>query len=231
MLVSPWFGVMAVARMPSPAALFDLLQGLPLFIREAGSHLTMCLLDDLAHTPAGIAPHVAQLGSSFINDRGNLGHLLRRQIEILAQALFHSRCQQSRSMCFNKEMPRVHAAQNCPGNSTCDKDQDESGQQFPLQGAVHCENSSCIAVSAMANSFVSSLYTSRLSLASYTAASDEMRIIAHEARKTLLRSPATPFGLGLMARQRATTRVSNPNGMAGGASSPACAADRNNLSS
>jgi len=77
MLASPLFDVMAVARVPSPAALFDLLQGPPLFVCEVGSHLAMRLLDDLTDTPAGIAPHGAQLGGSFINDRGNLGHLLR----------------------------------------------------------------------------------------------------------------------------------------------------------
>src|SRR5207248_3188944 len=82
----------------------------------------------------------------------------------------------------------------------------------------------------MANSFVKSLYCSRLCLISRTAANVEIATTAADSSATRRSSEAIPFGFAAKARQSATTRVSNPNGISAGASSPACAADCNNRS-
>src|SRR5947199_3555363 len=78
-----------------------------------------------------------------------------------------------------------------------------------------------MAVSAMANSFVKSLYCSRLCLISRTAANVEIAITAADNSATRRSSDAMPFVLAVprLWDQTATTRVSNPNGISAGASS------------
>src|SRR5437764_1383935 len=72
----------------------------------------------------------------------------------------------------------------------------------------------------------------RSRLISRTAANVEIAITAADNSATRRSSDAMPFvrAVPRLWDQTATTRVSNPNGISAGASSPACAADRNNRS-
>src|SRR5207247_6777527 len=65
---------------PAPMSLFDLLKFLALFVSKIGSHLPMRLSDGLMYAPAGLSSNVSELRCRFVDDRRNLGDLLRCQV-------------------------------------------------------------------------------------------------------------------------------------------------------
>ncbi len=105
-----------VTVMPPPMSIFDLFQLAPLLVRQDASHLLVRFCDDFMDAPAGVAPHFVKLCSRFIQHRRNL----RRHEE---------------------KMPRVRCPYESTRHTAGEKNQEETGDQFPLQRAVHRENS------------------------------------------------------------------------------------------
>ena len=75
---------------PVPMSLFYLLQLLTLFVSELGSHLAMCVGNDLANSSTRVSPNISQLSSCLVDDWRNVGELFRGQIEFGAEPFFHS---------------------------------------------------------------------------------------------------------------------------------------------
>jgi hypothetical protein len=69
---------------PLPMSLFYLVQLLTLFVSELGSHLLMRVGDDVMNLSTRVSPNVPELSSCFVDDRRNLGELVRGQIEFSA---------------------------------------------------------------------------------------------------------------------------------------------------
>src|SRR5207244_4459304 len=77
----------------------------------------------------------------------------RRQVELGAESFLHSRADLFGTMKFKEKMPGIQSSKERASDPPGDKHQDESRNEFPLQRAAHCKNSSWIAESAMANPF------------------------------------------------------------------------------
>ena len=147
---------------PAAMSIFNLLQLLTLFICQRASHLLMRFGNDLMDSSPCVSPNVSELDSCFVDDRRNLGELFWSQIEFRAEPFLHSRGDPLGMVNFKEMMPGVCSPHKRASNSTGDKHQKKSGDEFPLQRLVHFENSSWIAESAIANSFVSDSRISRL---------------------------------------------------------------------
>jgi len=92
---------------PPSMPLFALLKFLPLLICESGSHLPVCLSDDLMHALAGVAPDISQLQGCLIDDRRDLRDLLWSEIEFGAHSVLHQRADPLWSVQFKEMMPRI----------------------------------------------------------------------------------------------------------------------------
>jgi hypothetical protein len=147
---------------PSSMSFFDLLQFFALFVCEIDSHLPVRLGHRLMNAPGRVSPNVSELGGCFVNDRRNFGDLFWRQVKLGAESFLHSPADKFRTVKRKEMMPGVHPSKERATDSPGDKHQDESRNEFPLQRAVHFTNSSWIAESAMANSFVKDSLISRL---------------------------------------------------------------------
>jgi hypothetical protein len=214
---------------PSPMSLFHLLQFLALLVRKVWSDLPVRVGNRLMYTPARLSPKLPELRRCSINDWRNFGQLFGRQVKFGTQSFLHSRADPFRMTEFKEMVPGIQAANERAADSPSDKHQDKSGNQFPSQRPIHL-NSSWIAESAMANSFVEDSPSWRFWFASRMIAIPDSTITATDNSAARRINDVTPLGVGLAARQSATTRVSNPNGIPAGASSAACAADRSNRS-
>ena len=64
--------------MPASMAVFDLLQFLPLLIREIGSHFPVRFGHDFMDAPASVASYFSQLPGSFIDHWRYFGDLFGR---------------------------------------------------------------------------------------------------------------------------------------------------------
>jgi hypothetical protein len=137
-----------------PAALCKLLQFLALLFCEIGSHLPMRLGHDLMDAQASVPSHLLELRGRFIDNRRNFGDLFRRQIELRAKPFLYSGAYQFGMVKFREKMPSVHSPKKSAGDPPGEEYEDKSRNEFPLQRAVHLKNSSWIAESAIANSFV-----------------------------------------------------------------------------
>jgi hypothetical protein len=140
--------------MPEPVALRKLLQFLALPFCEIGSYLAMRLGHDLTDTLASVPSHLLELRGRFIDNGRNLGDLFRRQLELSAKPFLHPGAYQFGTVKFNEKMPGVHSPKKSASDSAGAEYEDKSRNEFPLQRAVHLKNSSWIAESAIANSFV-----------------------------------------------------------------------------
>ena len=100
---------------------------------------------------------------------------------------------------LKEKVPGVQSSQSSARDSTGDEHKNKSSNKFPLQRGIHCENSSWMALSAMANSFVRSLYRSLLCLTSRAAAAAEITITAADRKATRRSSDVTPFRFGIAA--------------------------------
>jgi len=127
---------------PSSMSLFDLLQLLALFVCEIDGHLPVRLGNGLMNATGGLSPNVSELHRCFVDDRRNLGDLFRREVELGAEPFLHSRADQFRMMEPKEMMLRIHSPKKCAAHYTSDKHEEESGNEFPLQRAVHFRNSS-----------------------------------------------------------------------------------------
>jgi hypothetical protein len=123
-------------------SLFDLLQFLALSVREINSHLPVRLGDDLMHVPASIAPNVSQLRGGFIDNRRYFGDLFWRQVKLGTEPFFHSGADPFGTMKVKEKMPGIHSPKKRASDSPSNEHEDESGNQFPLQRAVHFKTSS-----------------------------------------------------------------------------------------
>src|SRR5690348_3563360 len=114
------------------------------------------------NAPGRISSNISELQCCFVDDRRNLGDLVRRQIQLCAESFLHAATDEFGAMKRKETMLRIQSsherATDCPG----DKHEDKGGNEFPLQCAVHLKNSSWIAESAMVNSFVRDSPSSRL---------------------------------------------------------------------
>ena len=147
---------------PATMLLFDLLQFLALFVCEIDSHLPVRLSNRLMNAPGSVSPNFSELVRCFINDRRNFGNLFWRQVELGAESFLHSRADQFGTVKGKEMMPGIQSSKERATDSPSDKHEDEAGDEFPLQRAIHFTNSSWIAESAMANSFVKDSPISRL---------------------------------------------------------------------
>jgi hypothetical protein len=127
--------------MPAAMSLFHSLQFLPLFVRERGRDLAMCFVQDLTDTLAAVTSHLLELCGRSIEDRRYLGHLFRGQIEFSPEPLAHSVTNVSPMMMLEEEMPHVRCAKESARQSAGEKNQEETGDQFPFQSPIHCKNS------------------------------------------------------------------------------------------
>jgi hypothetical protein len=212
-------------------AIRHLLQFKALFVCKVRGHFPMRFHYDFMNASASVSSNLFQLRCRLIDERRNFGDLFGRQIELLAKPFLHSNAYQFRMVKCKGTMPSVQSSKESAGNSPGDEHKDEPRDEFPLQRAVHFKNSSWIAESAIANSFVKeSPNCFRLCLASRTAASVDMTITAIDNSATRRSRRVKPFAFGAAAFQSATARVSKPNGIETGTSSLARAADRNNRS-
>src|SRR5438552_15873660 len=121
----------------------------------------MGLPDRFMDAPGRIPPKISALYGCFINDRRNLGDLFWRQVELGTESFLHSCADQLRMMKAKEVMLGIQSTKERASDSAGNKHEDKSRNEFPLQRAVHFTNSSWIAESAIANSFVKDSLISR----------------------------------------------------------------------
>ena len=126
---------------PAMMALFDVVQFLPLLICNERRQLPVSFGNDFMDTPAGVAADLLKLRSGFIDDRRDFGELFRRQIKLSLQTFPHLFGHNRAVMNHEEKMPRVHRADECARHAAGEKHQKKTGDQFPLQRPIHCENS------------------------------------------------------------------------------------------
>jgi len=127
---------------PPPVSLFDLLKSLPLFVGKIDCDFLVRFHHELMDALARVAPYPPKLRSRFVDNWRNFCDLLRRQSKLSPKALFHSIAHSSRTMDIKEKMPSVKASQRSASDCTSNEYKDKSGNKFPLQRAIHCENSS-----------------------------------------------------------------------------------------
>ena len=88
-------------------SLFYLLQLLTLFLSELGSHLAMCVDNDLANPSTRVSANISQLSSCLVDDWRNFRELFRGQIEFGAESVFHSSADPLGMVQFKEMMPGV----------------------------------------------------------------------------------------------------------------------------
>jgi len=127
---------------PATMSFFDLLQFLTLLVREIDGHLLMRVGNCLMNPAGRVSPNVSELRRCFVDDRRNFGDLLRRQVEFGAKSFFHPPADEFRAVKRKELMAGIHSSKERATDCTGDKHEDESGNEFPLQAAVHFKNSS-----------------------------------------------------------------------------------------
>ena len=152
---------MKTMMVPATMSLFYLLQFLALFVCEINSHLPVRVSDGLMNAPGSFSSNISQLHRCFVDDRRNFGDLFWRQVEFVPKSFLHSRADQLRMVKAKEVMLGIYSTKERASDSAGDKHEDKSRNEFPLQRAVHFTNSSWIAESAIANSFVKDSLISR----------------------------------------------------------------------
>jgi hypothetical protein len=79
------------------------------------------------NTLAGVESHLLELRGRSIEDRRDLGHLLRSQIEFSLQPVAHSLADVAAMMKLEEKMPHVRRAHESTRQPTCEKNQKEAG--------------------------------------------------------------------------------------------------------
>jgi hypothetical protein len=127
---------------PSSVPLLDLLQFLALFICQINGHLPVCLSHGLMNAPGRVSPNVSELGSCFVNDRRNLGDLFWCQVKLGAESFLHSVADQFRTVKGKEMMAGIRSSHERASDSPGEEHEYKSGNEFPLQRAIHFTNSS-----------------------------------------------------------------------------------------
>lgn len=127
--------------MPMPMSRFDLFQFLALFVREIRRHLSMGFVQDFTDTLAGVASHLLELRGRSVEDWRDFRYLFRGQVEFSLQPVAHSLTDVAAMMKLEDKMPHVRRAHESASQSTGEKNQEETSDQLPFQGAIHCDNS------------------------------------------------------------------------------------------
>src|SRR6202162_4999479 len=133
---------------PLPPPFFHLFQALLLFGREVLRDLAMGLVDCVPDTAAGIATDFFNFLAGLVDDRPDLGHLLIGQPKLPSQSVFHGLSEDTARMLSKHEVMTNGRGHEHAGRAAGNKDQQETGDQFPLQRAIHCETSSVMAESS-----------------------------------------------------------------------------------
>ena len=128
--------------MPMTVPLLDLLQFLALFICQINGHLPVRFSHGLMNAPGRVSPNVSELGSCFVNDRRNFGDLFWCQVEFGAEPFLHSPADQFRTVKGKEMMAGKRSPHERASDSPGDEHEHKSGNEFPLQGAIHFTNSS-----------------------------------------------------------------------------------------
>ncbi|SRR6266404_5928576 len=132
---------------PRSMARLDSLQFRTLFVSEIRRHLPVHLGHRLVNALAGLDSDPLELSGGVIDNWRHLRDLFRREFELRPQPFPHALAQDAAMMFGKKEM----RAEKCAGHAAGEKDEHEADQQLPFQRGAHCENSSWIAASAIAN--------------------------------------------------------------------------------
>src|SRR5207302_4942022 len=130
------------AMHPTTLPLFHLLQTRLLFRSEILRNLTVCFDNGIAHPFSSVAADSFQLRTGLFDDRGDLVHLFVGQPKLPLQTVLHRPSGKTVTMRTEKEMMRRGRADENAGGASGHKDEHETGDQFPLQRAIHCPTSS-----------------------------------------------------------------------------------------
>jgi hypothetical protein len=117
--------------MESPVmALLEFAQFRLLFGGEERGNGTMSFVKNLVHFPHGLFAFCLQLGGGAINDWRNLFHLLRRKFQFRPQMSLHV-IHHGSMMRMTKHPSGTASRAEEPAGNACEKDEDESENQFP----------------------------------------------------------------------------------------------------
>lgn len=112
-------------HVPGPMALLHSPQFLFLVVVQKPLHLLMRVLHGLADAVASFASDLLQLRRHFFHDGIDLGLLLRRQIQLLAQMFPHPRGHQTGLVKLDEDVPRVHGEEET-AHSSRDKSEENT---------------------------------------------------------------------------------------------------------
>ena len=127
---------------PPPMSLLDLSEFFALFVGEIGCDLLVRFHHDLMNAPTRVAPYFLELSSRLVDNWRNLRNLFRCETKLRPKAFFHSVANWSCTVNLDENVPSVKSTQGGPGDPTSDEYKDKSGNKFPLQRTIHCENTS-----------------------------------------------------------------------------------------
>ena len=145
---------MPVQKVAMP--LLQLLESVALFRREKWLHVAMRLFKNLVNIMHGLFAFRFQLRSGAIDDRRDLLHLLRGELQFAPQALLHVLRHGSR-IHSREKVVHVDGAEN-PASRAGEKHQHEGEDQFPAQRFVHSPRLLWMALSTTAYSAGRSLF-------------------------------------------------------------------------
>src|SRR5947209_1218201 len=112
----------------------------------------MRLSNYVANTFAGVAANFRKLDGRFVDNGRDFRDLIVGEAKLPAQTVLHALGHHSRRVLGKQKVVANGHGDEDAGRAAGHEDQQEPGNQFPLQGAVHCATSSWIAESAMVNS-------------------------------------------------------------------------------
>jgi hypothetical protein len=127
---------------PPIVAFFHSFQFLPLFSSKVDGDLSVRLRHDFMDALSGTAAHFLELLGRSVDNWRNFGNLFRRQTELRAKMLLHSGARHSWMVKLKEKMSGVQPPKRSASDSTGDEYKEETGNEFPFQRFVHCENSS-----------------------------------------------------------------------------------------
>ena len=118
------------------------MEALLLFRSEQWRNLAVRFSDRVSNLPTSVAADFFQLRSRFVDDRRNLGHLFVGQAQLPFQAVLHHLRDHSLGMGSEDKAMRDRHCHEHAGRAAGDEYEQETGDQFPLQRAIHGATSS-----------------------------------------------------------------------------------------
>ena len=89
-------------------------------------HFAVRFGEEFVHTLTRFVPDLFELRGGFVDDRGYLGDLFRRQVQLRPIVVAHSLAHHSPMRLREEKMTRVRRAQEGAGHSAGDEDKDET---------------------------------------------------------------------------------------------------------